>query len=219
MKVVIIGGRGNGTVIASTIEDCKAAGQDIECVGFLNDDDRNEINGYPILGTTDNEDWKTLPDGYQFIYALSSVGKAYERHQLLDNLGIPRDRFATIVHPTAEVSDQAELGNGVVLMPFAMVGPDAILGDHTHLYGQSFVGHDTTLDEMVFVSNNATLGSHIHVEDGAHLGTNSSFVEHLTIGRYSIVGLGSAVIEDVEPFDKVAGNPAEVIGSVRSDMK
>jgi len=218
-KIVIIGGRGNGTVIASTIEDCRAAGQDIECVGFLSDDDGEEINGYPILNSTEPTDWKALPDEYQFIYALSSVGKAHERHQLLANFGIPPNRFATVIHPSAEVSGEAEIGSGVVIMPLVIVGPDVILGNHTHLYGQSFVGHDTKLDEMVFVSNNVSLGSHIHVKDGAHLGTNSSFVEHLTIGEYSIVGLSSAVLNDVKPFDKVAGNPAESIGSVRLDTK
>jgi len=38
-KIVIIGGRGNGMVIASTIEDCKLAGEAKECVGFLNDNE------------------------------------------------------------------------------------------------------------------------------------------------------------------------------------
>lgn len=219
MQVVIIGGRGNGTVIASTIEDCKAAGQDIECVGFLNDDDADELNGYPILGEVSEEAWRALPDDYQFVYALSSVGKAYERYKLLQDLEIPRERFATIIHPTAEVSDQASLGAGVVLMPFTMVGTDVEIGDHSQLYGQSFVGHDATLEEMVFVANNASVGAEVHVEDGAHLGTNSAFVEHVTVGQYSVVGLSAAVIDDVEPFQKVAGNPAESIGFVDAETK
>ena len=116
MKIVIIGGRGNGTVVASTIEDCKKAGQNIHCIGFLNDDEK-EINGYPVVGKIRNKDWEKLPNDVMFIYTMSKVKLAYERHMMLKNLAIPLSRFANVVHPTAIVSNQATMkrkcANGV----------------------------------------------------------------------------------------------------------
>jgi acetyltransferase EpsM len=214
VKVVIIGGRGNGTVIASTIEDCRKAGQDIECEGFLNDNETT-INGYPVLGGIRNGDWKKLGDDCFFVYAMSNVNQSHERHRLLRELEISIERFATIVHPTALVSDKASLGRGVVLMPYVHVGPDVFIGDHSQFYAQSFVGHDTTVNEFVFVANNASLGGRVLVKDGAHIGSNASIVERVTISEYSLVGLGSVVLRDVAPFEKVAGNPARTIGSLR----
>lgn len=212
-NVVIVGGRGNGTVIASTIEDCKKAGQDIACVGFLNDNEE-EINGYPVLGGIQNQNWKKLPDGYQFIYALSNVKQAPERFKILRELGIPEERYATVIHPTAVVSDQAELGHGVVLMPFTLVSPNVIIGNHSQLYAQSFVGHDSVLDEMVFVANNASIGGRTHIKNGAHIGSNCSILERLSIGEFAVIGLGSVVLKAVEDKEKVVGNPGRCIGFI-----
>lgn len=60
MDIIIIGGEGNGTVIASTIEDIirdhgamRLGGHHIK--GFLNDSDHkgDNLNGYPVLGNSD----------------------------------------------------------------------------------------------------------------------------------------------------------------------
>jgi acetyltransferase EpsM len=201
-------------VIASTVEDCERAGHDVSVAGFLNDHVDGEINGYPVLGGIQNEDWKDLPDHYEFIYAISTVNVAPERYELLQDLEIPADRYATVIHPTATVSNHAQLGHGVVLMPEAVVGPDVTLGPHTQLYAQSFVGHDTDLGEMVFVANNASVGGRLEIKHGVHIGSNTSLLERLTIGEFAVIGLGAVVVDDVEPYKKVVGNPAEVIGSL-----
>jgi acetyltransferase EpsM len=213
-EIVIIGGRGNGTVIASTIQDCAATGTDIECVGFLNDDLTGDINGYPILGDIQNNDWQDMPDHYEFIYALSNVNQAPERYELLYDLDIPQDRYATVIHPTATVSNKSDLGDGVVVMPNTVVGPNVSIGNHTQLYAQSFVGHDTELGEMVFVANNASIGGRLMIDNGAHIGSNASILERLAIGEFAVVGLGSVVVDDVESYQKVVGNPAEPIGKL-----
>jgi len=213
MKIVIIGGRGNGTVITSTIEDCKSSGQNIECTGFLNDHEK-EINEYPVLGPITKEAWQKL-DGYYFIYALPNVKQAHQRHELLKELDIPEKRFVTVVHPTAVVSDKAKLGYGVVLMPMVLVSPNASIGNHSQMYAQSFIGHDSSMGEMCFVANNASIGGRVKIEDGAHIGSNSSIIERVTIGKYAVVGLTANVLKDVEPFSIVVGNPAKVIGSLR----
>ena len=217
MKIVIIGGRGNGTVIASTIEDCAKAGSDMECAGFLNDDE-TEINGYPVLGKIRNGDWKELPEDYKFIYAMSNIKQALERYELLCDLDIPIERFANIIHPSAVVSDKAVIGNGVVLMPFTLVSPSVVIGNHTQMYAQSFVGHDTKIGEMVFIANNASIGGRIDVKKGAHIGSNSSIIERAVLGEFSIVGLGTVVLKDVGDFEKAVGNPAKIIGKVVSGI-
>ena len=215
MKIIIIGGRGNGTVIASVIEDCIALGADLSIAGFLNDHEHS-VGDYRVLGGIKNQDWRTLPDDVRFIYAMSNVKEARDRHQMLIDLSIPVSRFATIVHPTASVSKKAELGNGVVIMPHVMVSADCVVGNHTQLYAQSFIGHDTVLEEMVFVANNASVGGRVIVKTGAHVGTNSTVIERLSLGAFSIVGAGAVVIRNVAENTTVVGNPAKPIAEVKT---
>lgn len=215
MKIVIIGGRGNGTVVASTIEDCKSNGQDVECIGFLNDI-KDPINGYDVLGDISAGSVERLSSEIKFIFAMSNVKQAAERYNLLQRLKIPRDRFASIIHPTSVVSSSAQLGVGVVLMPFTLVSPNVVIGDHSQLYAQSFVGHDSILEEMVFVANNASVGGRVLVKTGSHVGSNSSLVERIELGRFAVVGLGSVVLHDVNDYEVVAGNPARTIRTLTS---
>ncbi len=52
------------------------------------------------------------------------------------------------------------------------------------------------------------------VEEGASVGANATIVAGVTLGKYCMVGAGSVVTKDVEPFTLVVGNPAKVVGRV-----
>jgi len=209
-KVVIIGGKGTGTAIASAIDDCRKAGHNIECAGFLNDYEK-ELCGYKVLGGVKNREWERLPDEYLFIIAFSNIQNAYEKHKLVKELNIPESRFANVIHPTAVVSINVTFGYGVVIMPFVYVGPDVTLHNHTQIMGHSYIAHDCVLGEMAFVANSASINGFVTVGQGVHIGNNSSILEKLSVGDYAVVGMGSVVISNVHPFSKVAGNPAKTI--------
>ena len=210
-KVAIIGGRGNGTVIASTIIDCIKAGQNLKLVGFINDDP-SPIWDFDVIASVSSKSILSLPNDIYFIYTLANVKMAKERHSLLQKLSIPIERFSNIQHPSSIVSEYAKLGYGNCFMPYSVISPDVKIENHCSFLAQSFVGHDTLVKDMVFVANNASLGGRVDVKEGAHIGSNSSTRERLKIGKYSIVGIGATVIKDVPDDAIVAGNPAKIIG-------
>jgi maltose O-acetyltransferase len=56
------------------------------------------------------------------------------------------------------------------------------------------------------------------IEDGAWLGARVIVLPGRRIGTGAVVGAGSVVSRDVEPYSVVAGNPAAVIGSRRAEL-
>lgn len=52
------------------------------------------------------------------------------------------------------------------------------------------------------------------VEEGASVGANATILAGVTLGKYCMVGAGSVVTRDVEPFTLVVGNPARQVGFV-----
>lgn len=215
-KLIIIGGMGNGTVVASTVEDINARKKEWQIIGFLNDFEKEPINGYPVLGNIDNVTVKEFleDDDVYFFYTLISTKLNYKYLHKLTNLQIPVEKFATIIHPTAVVSKFAEIGHGVSIQPFVSVGPNVKVGNHVQIYAQVLVGHNSTLDDYSYAANNSCIGAHVHLKTGAYLGTNCSLIENVTIGEWGLVGIGSVVLKDVPDFAKVVGNPARVIGKV-----
>ncbi|MBP7077812.1 MAG: sugar O-acyltransferase, partial [Bacteroidales bacterium] len=55
MKLIIIGGYGNGTVIAQIAEEINKVKHTWDILGFLNDFEEGHINEYPILGKVEHE--------------------------------------------------------------------------------------------------------------------------------------------------------------------
>ncbi len=213
-KLVVIGGPGNGSLVWSTMLDINRQGTGArwQLAGFLNDFESRVLD-HPVLGPVTPEAVKTLlrEDDLYFLFALFSPNNRQEFGDRLAALGIPGERLATLIHPSAVVSELATIGSGVCIQPLAAVGPGASVGDHVTLFSQSYVAHDATLADYSYVANNASVGAYVTLETGAYIGTNSAILEHVTIGAWGFVGMGSVVTRDVPAHSRVVGNPARPI--------
>ncbi|WP_027076556.1 PglD-related sugar-binding protein [Maribacter antarcticus] len=216
-KLIIIGGYGNGTVVQSTVEDINQVKPEWELLGFLNDNEKKPINGYPVLGGIDKVTVNKylLDDTVYFFYSLISVKLNHKFLFKLLDLEIPKKKFATLIHPTAVVSKHAEIGHGVCIQPFVSIGPNTTIGNFVQIFAQSLVGHGAKLDDYSYVANNACIGADVHLKEGAYLGTNATTLEYVTLGKWSITGIGAVVLKDVDDYTKVVGSPARVIGSTK----
>ena len=215
-KLIIIGGYGNGTVVQSTVEDINAVVPQWELLGFLNDREVDPINGYPVLGKITKEvvgQYLQDPDVH-FFYSIISLKYNFKYINKLFDLQIPTERFATIIHPTAVISKFSKIGYGTCIQPFVSVGPNTTIGNHVQIYAQSLVGHGAKLDDYSYVANNACIGADVQLKEGAYLGTNATTIEFISLGKWSITGIGAVVLTDVPDYAKVVGNPARQIGIV-----
>lgn len=82
--------------------------------------------------------------------------------------------MAVFIHPTAEVSPRARLGDGVRVWNQAQVREDAVVGDETQ------IGKDSYIDAGVFVGARCKLQNGVYlyhgviVEDGVFLGPRAT---------------------------------------------
>jgi UDP-N-acetylglucosamine acyltransferase len=88
-------------------------------------------------------------------------------------------------------------------------GEATVVGSHNHILAYSHIAHNVILGDRVIMSNVATLAGHVIVEDYAVVGGLAAIHQFCRIGKMSIVGGCSKVVQDVPPFMLVDGNPAE----------
>ena len=216
-KLIIIGGKGNGTQVASTVEDIIDAGGRWEIKGFLDDkynpDEPLEFLDYPVLGKVTDAARFNQDDCY-FYFSLFSVKKSARMVRYLKSLNVPDHKFATLVHPSAVVSKSARIGYGVCLMAQTFVGPEARLGNHILGYGQSYISRNTVLEDYAYLAAKACLGAESVLKKGAYLGLASTVIERIVIDAWAVVGAGANVLKNVAEGEIVVGNPAHVIGQV-----
>lgn len=68
-------------------------------------------------------------------------------------------RGETVIHATALVDADAELGQGVVVGPWAIVGPRTRVGDGTEIGPRVLIERDTVVGEDCRLANGAVLGT------------------------------------------------------------
>jgi UDP-N-acetylglucosamine acyltransferase len=92
--------------------------------------------------------------------------------------------YVTINRGTAKGGGVTRVGNHTLIMAYAHIGHDSVIGDHAMLI------------------NGATLAGHVTVEEWAVVGALCPVHQFVRIGAHSYIGGGTVVTKDVLPFAK-----------------
>lgn len=212
-KIVVLGGEGNGGVIANAISDANRRGyNEWECKGFLNDrlPIGTVVDSFPVLGKVGEVD-KFLKEGYFFINTILRIDGQSDRIRMFDELGIPYDRMAVFVHPMSYVAPNVKLGPGCVVMPNVSISSNTHIGRCGLIMVGATIGHDNEIGEFCHVAAQACVGAKLKVGKGVHFGLNCTVRENLTIGDYATIGMGAVLTKNVGEKEIWAGNPAKFL--------
>jgi UDP-N-acetylglucosamine acyltransferase len=78
------------------------------------------------------------------------------------------------------------------------------VGNHTLIMAYAHVAHDCVIGDRVILANAATLGGHVTVDEWAVVGALCPVHQFVHIGAHAYIGGGTTVTRDVLPFSKTA---------------
>jgi sugar O-acyltransferase (sialic acid O-acetyltransferase NeuD family) len=212
IPVILLGPGGNVIDMVDMLEDLNRDGPRYDLLGFL--DHRpalvgQTIEGYPVLGVYADAALlaERFPDA-RFSTWLGGVGSYLRRPAVIAGLGLPPERFVTLVHPTAYVSRRARLGRGVIVFQHCTITNNVTLGDHVVVLPQTVISHDDEIGAYTAITGGVAIAGQVRVGPRCYLGTNCSIHPGVEIGEGCLVGMGSVVLHSTPPFQVVVGNPA-----------
>jgi sugar O-acyltransferase (sialic acid O-acetyltransferase NeuD family) len=205
--VVIIGLGGNALDVLDVVDALRLAGRDWEVRGFLDDARAAGTShvGLPVLGPVD--DAGRYGDT-RFINAVGSDKTFRLRPTIVARTGLPPERFATLVHPTASVSRRARLGHGTCVNHGVSVGGGAVVGDHVYMGAGCIIGHDAVIEDYAVVAPGAIVSGFTRIGQNCYVGAGAIIKQTKQVGAGAIVGMGAVVCKDVPPGETWVGNPA-----------
>lgn len=211
-KVVIIGGEGNGGVIASCIEDNRNRYNDYEweVVGFLNDFE-TEIDGFPVIGKLSDLNKLIIETDYYFMWAIHLVAKNYKTAEMFEAANIPDERLATIVHKSAFIGKDAILRPGAFVMYNSYIGPNAYVGKCSLIMANCSIGHDTHIDDICHCSVGSIMTGYSRLEYCSDMAVGATIIAYKVVGRFSMVAANAVGTHDIPEGEIWAGTPAKFL--------
>ena len=203
-KLYILGAGGFGRELLWWVKDINKVTPTWELMGFL-DDDLHALDGvecdYGVVGTI--RDWQPKPDE-EFALALGSPAIKRKIVTMMKSKGA---KFATVIHPTAMISEFAHYGEGFVVFPNAKLSCNSTVGDFVTLLATP-IGHDTVIGNYSVISGGCNVVRNVVIGQDVFLAAGVCIAQDVKIGDGAYLGLGCVVLKDVEPGAKMFGNPA-----------
>ena len=202
-KVYIIGTGGHAQVVIDAILN---SGFD---VSGIFDDNKSLIGQYifniPVLGKIEKV---REYDDSRFVVA---IGDNETRMQIVEKLGFPDERFFTVIHPSAVIGKNVEIGVGSMVLGGVVINTGTSIGKHCIINTSASIDHHNKISDFVHVAPGTHTGGNVTIEEGSFLGIGVSVIPGIKISKWSIIGAGSVAIEDVPDYATVVGVPGRVI--------
>jgi sugar O-acyltransferase (sialic acid O-acetyltransferase NeuD family) len=214
--LVIIGAGGLGREVAQLVNDINRNEPEWNLLGFIDDDPQKIgmlFNNTPVLG---DFNW-FAGNTHNKVYAVCAIGNALTKKNVLqrvENFGLS---YPNLIHPSVIRSDFLKLGTGLIICANSILSVNVELGNHVIINPGCRIGHDSVVRDYVSLMWDVTLSGNVVIKEGCEVGSKSVIIQQKTVGCWSIIGAGAAVVDDIPANCTAVGVPAKVIKRRETD--
>lgn len=205
---------GNTREAVSVVEAINRVTPTWELLGFSDDNPALQGTtqmGYPVCGTRD------VLQAHPEAYVLAAPGRPdnyWRRLAPIEELGVSAARWATLVHPDAQIGAGCTVGNNVLIQAGVVLTASVEVADHVAILPNTVLSHDVSVGRGTLIGAGVVIAGGVRLQQSAYVGSGSRLLQEIIIGEFSLVGLGATVIFSVPPHTVVAGNPARMLRCV-----
>ena len=183
--------------------------------------DRYKPTGTPcgdrrVSGTM--EDLPELVARHPQLEVIVAIGDNWARARICSEIRqlCPDVRFATAVHPSAQIGHGVTLGRGTVVMAGAVINPAAQVGEACIVNTRASLDHDSQMGDYSSLGPGASVGGTVHIGAYTSLGIGASVIQEIRIGEHVVIGAGAVVVRHIPDSVVAYGVPARVVHERRA---
>ena len=203
--LIIIGAGGMGRTMYDMARESIGYCTEYDIRGFIDDNTSalDNFDNYPPL-LAPIQSYQPKEDE---VFVCSIGGAA--RRQCMEAILNRGGQFLTMIHATARIGTNVQIGEGTIVGAFTTIGADAKIGQYNLIQSYTVIGHDSVIGNWNRIDTHVTLVGGTIVQDGADIHTSAMISHNVTIESHSRVAACSFVIRRVKEGTTVLGNPAK----------
>ena len=163
---------------------------------FIGDDYTNRLRGMQIEACFVIEDDQLL------------------RSQIIEKLNKDGIEVLSYVDPSTVFGGDNRLGIGTIIFPNCYLGYKSDTQVGSVIQPGTLIEHHSVVGNFVNINPRLTTGGFVKIEDFAQINISVEIVNRIVIGRSTVIGAGSLVLENCDPRSLYYGRPAVFVRSI-----
>ena len=169
-----------------------------------------QVGAYAMIGAKVKVGAGTTIGSHVVLEGWTEIG---ERNDIFPGAAIglePQDLKYDGADSLVKIGDDNRIREYVTINRATGEGEATILGNGNLLMAYAHVGHNCVIGDQVIITNSVSLGGHVRIESQARIGGVAGVHQFVQIGRLAMIAGMSRVIRDVPPYMLVEGYPLRV---------
>lgn len=180
-------------------------------IGFFDDKDIVEHDGYPILGKiTDVLDFL---ESKKLDYVFVTIGENQKRREIFEMIAESHyDCLMNIISRSAVVlSPDSIEGRGIFVGHGAFIGAKVLIKDNSVINTGAVVEHHSEIGAHCNVAPNATINGLTKLSEEVYVGSGAIIIQLKEICPKVVLGAGAVVVKNIVESGTYVGVPARKI--------
>jgi sugar O-acyltransferase (sialic acid O-acetyltransferase NeuD family) len=204
-KLCIIGAGGFGREVLGLYEDIMESEKTVSQFDIVFGEEdaiwtERLVNGHSVLPISAID--------FNSYDAVIAIGDGKARQRIAKSLeGIAK--WTTLIHPTVVMGRRISIGAGSIICAGCILTCDIQLGSHTHLNLVTTIGHDSICGDFLTTAPSAHISGRCTLGNSVYMGTGAMLRDGISIGDNITIGMGAAVLNDLNLAGTYVGIPAQ----------
>lgn len=185
---------------------------DVVCA-FLQNDQRYKLAALTVDDKYINECKKGLfpivgvsyvsksfpPSEFSVIMAMGYSNLNRSRETMFNKLKHLGYTIESYIHPDASINTDHPVGEGCLILPNAVIEPEAQIGVNSIIWSNAVIAHHGEVSKNCWVAAGTVVSGASKVNKNSVIGINASIVNGITVAEYNFIGAGSLISKNTKP--------------------
>lgn len=136
-------------------------------------------------------------DDIELVNAVAELKQRQVRYKLSKKFAVKKYKFAKVIHPSAIIENNVEIGEGTQIMAGAIIQQGVKIGRSCIINTGATIDHESIIHDYCHLAPGVTLSGDVVVGERSHIGTGSSVIDKIKIGQNCIIGAGSIIYKNI----------------------